>query len=253
MTPIHLRTEAFRHLRLRIRPIKPSDKQRLANGFERLSRESRYRRFLGQKNALTAEELRRYTEFDGNEHFALGAFELSETGKEGDAVGVARIFRLTEDPETAELAIAVVDDRQGFGIGRLLLQRVVMAARERGIRRIRCYVLADNERMRKLAEDVLGKSAAMRREGEILIVDFLIPDCVPTIFPGSVPEGLFDLFRLVACGSVVMPALFTLTTIERRFKSIEQSLDLLNQTLKTGNLFCASSPTRSGAAKAKAI
>jgi RimJ/RimL family protein N-acetyltransferase len=230
MEPIYLRSEAFRHLQLRIRPIEPSDKQKLANGFERLSPESRHRRFFGQKNTLTTEELRRYTEFDGSDHFALGAFELRETGEEGDAVGVARIFRLTEDPNTAELAIAVVDDRQGLGIGRLLLQRLLTAARDRGIGRIRCYVLADNERMRKLAENVLGKAASMRREGEILIGEFVLPDTAPA----KGMEGLFELLPLIASGSVAIPAIFALTTIERRLKLLERGLGVFNETLRAG-------------------
>lgn len=226
-----------------IRMIEPADKKRLADGFQRLSPQSRYRRFFGQKNTLTPEELQRLTEFDGNEHFALGAFELSPVGDEGDAIGVARFFRLPEDAETAELAIAVTDDRQGRGIGRLLLQRLLAVARERGIKRIRCHVLTENERMRRLAESVLGKAASLRREGEILIADFQIPKPVSATPAGVVPQGLFDLFRLVACGGVVAPSIFMLTTMEQRFKSIERSLNVLNEALQPGRLL---DPARSG-------
>jgi RimJ/RimL family protein N-acetyltransferase len=221
----------------RIRAIEPADKNRLAEGFQRLSPQSRYRRFFSHKNTLTVEELQRLTEFDGDEHFALGAFELSPHGDDGDAVGVARFIRLPEDAETAELAIAVVDDRQGRGIGRLLLQRLLAVAHERGVKRIRCYVLAENERMRRLAEGMLGKAASIRREGEILIADFLIPEPVPDTRAVSVPQGLFDLFRLAARGSILMPAIVTLTTMEQRLKSVERSLDVLNQTLQSGRLF----------------
>lgn len=228
----------------RIRAIESVDKKRLADGFQRLSPHSRYRRFFSQKNTLTAEELQRLTEFDGSKHFALGAFELSADRDEGDAVGVARFFRLPEDAETAELAIAVTDDRQGRGIGRLLLQRLVAVASERGVKRIRCYVLADNERMRKLAESVLGKAASLQREGEILIADFLIPEPVPDTRAVSVPQGLFNLFRTVARGAVVMPAIFTLTTMEQRLKSVEGSLNMLNRTLQSGRLLDAATPAR---------
>lgn len=245
MKPTQSPDETFAETDVRIRAIRPSDKRSLANGFQRLSPRSRYRRFFSHKNALTAEELQRFTEFDGNEHFALGVFELSADGEEGDAVGVARFFRLPEDTETAELAIAVTDDRQGRGIGRLLLQRLLTVASERGVKRIRCYVLADNERMRKLAESVLGKAASLRREGEILIADFLIPEPVPATAGGVVPQGLFDLFRLTARGSVIMSAIFTLTTMEQRFKSIARGLDILNQTLQSGRLRDRAHPVRS--------
>jgi RimJ/RimL family protein N-acetyltransferase len=246
MKAIQSPDESFVEAGVRIRAIEPADKKRLADGFQRLSPQSRYRRFFSQKNTLTAEELQRFTEFDGNEHFALGAFELSpETGDEGDAVGAARFFRLPEDPETAELAIAVTDDRQGHGIGRQLLQRLLAVARDRGVKRIRCYVLAGNERMRRLADSVLGKAASLQREGEILIADFVIPDSVPATAAGHVPEGLFDLFRLVARGSVVMPSIFTMTTMEQRFKSIERSLNILNEALHSGRLLDPPHPGRS--------
>lgn len=234
--------ETFAEAGVRVRAIQPSDKKRLADGFQRLSPQSRYRRFFSQKNTLTVEELQRLTEFDGNEHFALGAFELSPTGDDGDAVGVARYFRVSEDTETAELAIAVVDDRQGRGVGRLLLQRLLTVAQERGVKRIRCYVLAENERMRKLAESMLGKAASLRREGEVLIADFLIPQSLPEHTTVSVPQGLFDLFRLVARGSVAAPSILALTTMEQRFKSIERSLYVFNQTLQSGRSLDSTRP-----------
>jgi RimJ/RimL family protein N-acetyltransferase len=220
-----------------IRVIESADKKRLADGFQRLSPQSRYRRFFGQKNTLTAEELQHLTEFDGNDHFALGAFEVVPGGDEGDAIGVARFFRLPEDVETAELAIAVTDDRQGRGIGRQLLQRLLAVARERGIKCIRCHVLTENERMRRLAESVLGKAASLRREGEIFIADFLIPEPVPATAAGVVPQGLFDLFRLAARGSVLMPAIVALTTMEQRLRSVERSLHVLSETFQSDRLF----------------
>jgi RimJ/RimL family protein N-acetyltransferase len=242
MKAIRLPDETLADPGVRIRTIEPADKKRLADGFQRLSPQSRYRRFFSQKNTLSAEELQRFTEFDGNEHFALAAFELSADGEEGDAVGVARFFRLPEDAETAELAIAVVDDWQSLGIGRRLLQRLLAVASERGVKRIRCSVLADNEPMRRLAESVLGKAASLQREGHILIADFVIPEPVPATATGSVPEGLFDLFRLVARGSVAMPSMFTLTTMEQRFKSMERSLHVLNEALQSGRLLDPSRP-----------
>lgn len=179
MNPIDSHNDIFCILGLQIRPIRPSDKQKLVNGFTRLSSKSRYFRFFGQKSVLTAEELRRFTELDGNDHFALGAFELSEAGDEGDTVGVARFIRLNEDPGTAEIAVTVIDDWQGQGIGRFLLQRLLTVACERSVKRIRSYMLAENERMRKLIESVFGR-AILRREGSVLIGDFPIPDCGST-------------------------------------------------------------------------
>ena len=55
----------------------------------------------------------------------------------GEGVGVARYVRLDEDPEEAEFAIAIADDWQGRGLGRVLLGELVDAARADGLRRLR--------------------------------------------------------------------------------------------------------------------
>ena len=45
-------------VRVRIRPIRPDDAALLADGLERLSRDSAYQRFLSPKHALSAGERR---------------------------------------------------------------------------------------------------------------------------------------------------------------------------------------------------
>jgi GNAT superfamily N-acetyltransferase len=45
----------------------------------------------------------------------------------------------------AEMAVLVVDDYQGAGLGRLLVTRLVAEARSRGIERLHALVLADND------------------------------------------------------------------------------------------------------------
>ena len=159
--------------RLRIRALGPSDRRLLTIGFDRLSRESRRSRYFRPKNQLTEDELSQLTRCDGNGHLALGAFELSKDGVETAVIGVARYFRLAQNPGTAELSVAVVDDRQGRGVGRHLVRCLLEEARSRGITHMICHVLADNERMLKLAEDVFGKTA-LDREGDVVVGDFSI-------------------------------------------------------------------------------
>lgn len=135
-----------------LRPIGPADKELLLDGFAHLSAESRLRRFLGPKAALSAAELSYLTECDGYDHFAIGAVQKRDDGLHG--VGVARIIRLPEQPDTAEAAITVVDEVQGQGLGRVLGDRLVSAARERGIHRFRVTLLADNERAHALLDEI---------------------------------------------------------------------------------------------------
>src|SRR5215211_1835330 len=95
-------------------PIPPSDKPLRLDGLHRLSPESRYRRFFSPVHELGANQLRYLTEVDHDAHEALIALDP----KKGTVVGVARYIRSKADPATSEVAIAVVGEWQGRGLGR---------------------------------------------------------------------------------------------------------------------------------------
>ncbi len=135
---------------LQIRPIAPEDKQALAEGFERLSDESRYRRFLAPRGSLSDAELRYFTEVDHHDHEALVAID-PETGQ---GVGIARYVRSKTDPKSAELAIAVVDDWQRMGVGTSLATALSARAKREGITVFTGPVLAGNQLMLNLARDL---------------------------------------------------------------------------------------------------
>jgi GNAT superfamily N-acetyltransferase len=128
-----------------LREIRSDDKDRLLEGLQALSEESRRRRFLGPKPSLSASELRYLTEVDGHDHYALVA--VPDDGPDADherIVAVARFVRLADDPQAAEAAIVVCDDLQGKGLGGLLARRLSDAARDRGIERLTASISAEN-------------------------------------------------------------------------------------------------------------
>jgi GNAT superfamily N-acetyltransferase len=142
-----------------IRPIEPDDKDALLRGFERLSERSRYRRFLTPHDALTAEELRYFTEVDHRDHEALVAIDPDT----GDGVGVARYVRSVADPTAAELAVAVVDDCQGQGVGSRLVGALAKRARGEGIASFTALMLAENAEMLAVLRE-LGEVRELQRE-----------------------------------------------------------------------------------------
>src|SRR3954468_10346414 len=125
---------------LLVRPIRATDKARLAAGLTRLSETSRQRRFLGPKPRLTASELRYLPEVDGRDHYAIVAV-LAGTD---EIVASARWVRLVSDPLAAEAAVVVCDELQGKGLGKELARMLADAARECGIRRIHATMLSAN-------------------------------------------------------------------------------------------------------------
>jgi RimJ/RimL family protein N-acetyltransferase len=135
---------------------------RLHEAYDRLSPESRYRRFLAAKPHLSPSEGRYLVEIDGASHVALVAVTLDEPQQ---IVGVARFVRAIDDAGAAEFAIVVGDPYQGDGLGTELLERLVVAARERGIVRFRASVLASNEPAHRLMRRLRARQTEHRLAG----------------------------------------------------------------------------------------
>ena len=101
------------------------DRQLLLRGFERLSPESRYRRFLAAMPELSEEMVRYLTEIDHHDHEAIAALDA----RTGEGIGVARYVRDPQRRDAAEVAVTVIDDWQGKGVGTLLLEALGARAR----------------------------------------------------------------------------------------------------------------------------
>jgi RimJ/RimL family protein N-acetyltransferase len=156
-----------------IRPIRPDDRERLQLSHERLSDQSRYRRFMTSKPTLSASDASYLVDIDGSDHYALVA---TVGTPEGEAiVGVARYIRLPSHPEIAEFAIVVGDDWQGQGIARELLGRLADAAVTRGVRRFAATIFADNMPIRHMIDRLTAGPVIRHREGNVLEVEFPLP------------------------------------------------------------------------------
>ena len=114
---------------VRLRAIRPDDRTALAAAFTQLSPESVYLRFFRAKQRLTDDELTRFTQLDFVHRAALLA-TLRLDGRER-IIGVARYART--HPGRAEVAFTVGDAYQGRGVGSLLLEHLVLVARDNGI------------------------------------------------------------------------------------------------------------------------
>jgi GNAT superfamily N-acetyltransferase len=182
-----------------LRLVSPEDKAQIAAGFERMSPESRYARFFTPKTTLTDDELHYLTELDQEHHFALGALREDT----GIGLGIARFIELPDLHATAEAAVAVSDEAQGLGLGKLLFMRLCAAAAERGIERFRCEVLATNTTMRTLIEHITPERS-VEIGGGVLSIDMLLPNVTPTTPPARLPpaSGMYALLRAAAENAV---------------------------------------------------
>ena len=171
----------MREVTIAVRPIEPGDKLKLVAAFERLSDASRHRRFLSPHGQLTKRELRYLTEVDHHHHEALVAYDRG-TGE--GIVGIARYVRHAQRPDSAEIAVAVADEWQGRGVGATLLHALAERARAEGIRRFTALMLAENEAMAHLLDDLGETHVVEVGQGTMeLAVDLaragVSPDVVP--------------------------------------------------------------------------
>lgn len=130
--------------RVRLRPIRPEDQDRLIAFYDRLSRHTAYQRFFAVMRRLPPDWARFLANVDYERRLAL----IAEHGPPDalELIGVAR-YEPTDQVDTAEIAFVIQDRWQNRGLGTLMLDALLTAADARGIRRFRAYVLAGNARM----------------------------------------------------------------------------------------------------------
>jgi GNAT superfamily N-acetyltransferase len=178
---------------VRIRQGHSTDQPLLRRGFERLSPESRYRRFLTPISELGEPMLHYLTDLDHHDHEAMVA--LDEQFKEG--LGVARYVRHPQRPDAAEVAVTVVDDWQGRGLGTLLLDVISARARQEGITTFTALMLAENQEMLDLFEALGPVRIVDQAQGT---VEVEVP--IPAV---GVAPALRKLLRIAAEHDVAAP------------------------------------------------
>jgi len=193
-TEAYRETTALRDGRpVMFRLLRPSDKAALVHGLQRMSPESRYRRFFTLRDSLSPDELAYLTEIDQFSHFALAAGFPAADGKDLKiGLGVGRFVCDPDAPHRAEAAVAVVDDVQGQGLGKMLFERLVGAARERGVTEFYLDILPENLAMLGLLRNIFPETHTYP-DSDVVCVTCPMPPERP---PERAPE--FPFYRVLA-------------------------------------------------------
>ncbi|MEU2609563.1 GNAT family N-acetyltransferase [Streptomyces albus] len=130
-----------------IRPSTPADLERVTRFYSRLSEESLRQRFFGLGPGLGKEAARRICCRLPERALALVALDR------GTVIGVAEYFP-TEEPSAAEIAVTVADTHQHRGVGTLLVEQLVDAARTEGITVFTADALTGNRAVARLFTDL---------------------------------------------------------------------------------------------------
>jgi acetyl coenzyme A synthetase (ADP forming)-like protein len=134
---------------VRMRPVKQEDALALHALFERLSPRSLYLRYHRAVREVTEDEVRRFTDVDYEDRFALAATLGEPPDERIIAVG---LYSRTA-PDRAEVAFTVEDSHQGRGIATQLLDQLAVAARDHGIHTFEADVLGENRSMMDVFRD----------------------------------------------------------------------------------------------------
>ncbi len=143
-----------------LRPVKISDEPLLKDFFYSLSDNSLYRRFISMRKDMPHERLQEFVVIDYTKEMTILA-TVKEEEKE-KIVGVGQ-YGINETTHTAEAAFVVRDNYQNKGIGKELLSYLTYLAKKQGLLGFTAEVLAENEPMLHLFEE-MGFDVDKRRE-----------------------------------------------------------------------------------------
>jgi len=133
-----------------IRAIRPDDRKRIIDAFDKLEPETVYTRFFSAKKALSEADLARIEASD----FVHAAALVATIGEGADEViigaGGYTVLDRPGAPKTAELSFTIEEDYQGQGLSGLFMRLLTQIGRERGLQRFEAEVLAGNAAMLKV-------------------------------------------------------------------------------------------------------
>ena len=143
-------------IRLCLRPLSESDHDRIERGIMGLSQQSRYLRFFSGFKSAPRNLVEQLTAVDGVNHIGWGAINLGIEGH--PAMGAVHAIRQSEDEETGEFAIAVLDQYHGKGVARALVAALFLNCVRRGMRELDIAVMRENTKGAHLVSVLTAKS-----------------------------------------------------------------------------------------------
>ena len=132
-----------------VREVRADDAERMQTALRAMSAESRYSRFMSAIRELSPNMLEKAVRPDAKRELQLVAV-ASEDAQE-KIVGGAR-YAAAPGSLDCEFALALIDDWQGQGLARQLLETLMRTARARGFERMEGYILPSNAAMLMLAK-----------------------------------------------------------------------------------------------------
>ena len=135
------------NVRIRFRPIKPSDEEEMRRLFYRFSDKAVYYRYFGHVSSMPHAKIQEYVNVDWGRTMSIVG--IAESDDQSRIIAEARYIRQDVKP-LAEVVFVVDETYQGLGIASFLFRLLIRLATERGVEGFTADVLFSNQAMMKV-------------------------------------------------------------------------------------------------------
>ncbi|MFP4193701.1 MAG: GNAT family N-acetyltransferase [Desulfobacterales bacterium] len=143
-------THVFKNdLKVRFRPLKPSDEEEMRRLFYRFSDEAVYYRYFTPLKTMPHSRMQTYVNVDYSRDLSIVGL-VGEPGQ-GHIIAEARYVKDPHSPY-ADVAFIVDENYQGYGIATFMYKMLMRLAKERGLQGFIADVLPDNKAMMRVFE-----------------------------------------------------------------------------------------------------
>lgn len=188
--PCVIVTELRSGMQACLRPLHPSDQDKIERGIMELSDRSRYLRFFSGFKTVPPSVVERLAAVDGVDHIAWGVVDLDAEGHPG--IAAAHAIRDPDDPSSGEFAIAVLDDYHGKGVSRVLIAALFSDCVSKGLQTMEIAVMRENKKAVRLVSALNAK--VTRGEGAVAHYRLDLKSALDVLQTMDKPVGLRDVF-----------------------------------------------------------
>lgn len=130
------------------RPILPEDEPLLQQFIAQVTKEDLYYRYFSEINEFTHDDLANMTQIDYDREMAIVA--VRQHNGSDEIIGVTRAISDADNID-AEFSVLVRSDLKGLGLGRRLLEKMIIYTREHGLQQLNGITMPGNKGMVTLA------------------------------------------------------------------------------------------------------
>ncbi len=150
-----------------LRPLRPSDQQRLQQFFYTHSEDTLYQRYRHIPKSMNTERAYRLVNVDQSRDVALCIVDLQGPREVIHAIGR---YYLNDAGDEAEAAFVVSESKRSIGMARALMTELINIAKKRKLKSILALVRKDNRSMSKLSRKFRFKQTPCEDPSESLFV-----------------------------------------------------------------------------------